>query len=198
MIINSILIIALCLAGWTVSGYMLGQPIVPAPLKKAISKAERPKPVFGIDKKVYNSLSAPSKELIKLTHSIPADHRPPVNLVDALSALDESCGEIKEINQAFGEYQSFHDEIRGFDWYPVDSTLYMTHKTVVRRKKIRSLYVPIYESLNTIKKALDEQERELKLAGLAPRLADLSIITEHAREEKALIEGVTKSIKETG
>lgn len=196
MIISILIIIASCLMGWMMSGYMLGQPIVPAPLKKALSKAERPESVFDIDKKVYNSLSVPSKELIKLTHSIPADHRPPVNLVDALSALDESCGEIKEINQAFGEYQSFHNEIRGFDWYPEDSTLYMTNKTVVRRKKIRSLYVPIYESLNTIKKALDEQERELKLAGLAPRLADLTLITEHARNEKNLIEGVTKSIKE--
>lgn len=125
-------------------------------------------------------MSNAAKRLVKEFNALPSASRPLFDMEELVKALDIKHGDIEKIDNHFYDYP--HD----FTW----KCMCRQHNRACRYPDYQNLHLEI----EGIGKALAEQEHALKVAGVQASLDQIQELTQTLRQERELIESVTKEL----
>jgi len=147
---------------------------------------------FGVPRTEYNQLSWPAKQIIGLYDSIPVEHRPAVDILSAVKALDEKYEGARAVDGAFTDYYTGVPR-----WEPAEPRDFRRLSiNVSRDRSVRKEYAAITDSLQSIKDAYEDQQYTLKMAGMQVHFDEITKLHALARQEREIITSVTQGIKE--
>jgi hypothetical protein len=122
--------------------------------------------------KVIDSLSWPSRQIVKKHHQIPLDRRPDVDLISVLRAIDVKSGEGVD-----DHYKSaYYYDGPSYAWCRCDNSRCPYPE-----------YWDIYTEVRDTVKAVQNQEHQLKIAGINGSLEDVTHMLEDLRSTRKQI-----------
>lgn len=134
---------------------------------------------YSLSRSKVLPLSWPSRQILALHNTIPSENLPYGNIYNMLLALDA-----KHAGWAITEH---------FSRRSYDGRVYNMNRCPSTRCEFVEYHF-LYNELTSIQEALAEQAHKLKIAGLAGTLTEVEEFTQRLREERDLINSVTKQL----
>lgn len=152
-------------------------------------KAHNHKSLYGYSKSEIEGISWVGREVIKGFNSLPENHKPYGNIKAIVTALDTKYT-IDKVNNHFKE--KYYDRGSGYGEYKYRDSWECScykHKPCAYPE-----YRNFIRSFIEIKEAVANQQYRLAVAGQSDALNEAEALTVRLREEKELIDQVTKEL----
>lgn len=133
---------------------------------------------YGIGPSQVKSLSWPSKQILNYYNQLPKENRPLPDIVPMLRALD-----IK--NDGVNNHFTHHD---------YDSSRKSWDCCYDRQFCMGKEYHKLRENIHSIQASIKDQQLALKMKGVEGDLENVQMLTERLREEREIIDSVTKEL----
>lgn len=151
------------------------------------------KELVGTDE--LKGVSWAGRQIVNAYRSIPETNQPGYDIVDVVKALD-----IKHDSGEMDRHFTSGYSYRPYDWScacvrMLESSVYArARRGVIMDGCLGKEYRDLYNDIAALKKSLDEQERALRVTGVAGSLEDAKSLTERLRQERELVDQVTKEL----
>lgn len=157
--------------------------------RRKLAQARKPK---ALPKDELKGVSWAGRQIVKAYQSIPEANQPGYDIVDVVKALDV------KYDKALADAH-FVDNLGYANWTcfcrRVERRMYApTRFSPTTRKCEFEEYRALYNDIQSLKASLDAQEHALKVAGVAGSLENAKSLTERLRQERELVEQVTKEL----